>query len=105
MSLQQLRGKLGKGLYVDNLYEMARICKDMALESDNPAPFFIMQKIFLGVANYRDEAPINVEEAKLVDIELENQLKQLVSAVETSASIEDIIRLANKAISTYLFYF
>ena len=74
-SLQQLRKGLNKGFYVDNLYEMARLCNDMALESKNPTPFFIMRKIFLGIANYWEERPVIVEEAKFVEVELKKTIE------------------------------
>ena len=105
MSLRQLREKLDKGFYVDNLHEMARLCKGMALESNSPAPFFIMQKIFLGIADYWEDKPVIVEEAKLVEAELKKSLIQIIDAIEADASDAHIMDLANKAVSSYLFLY
>ena len=103
MSLQQLREKLDKGFYVDNLYEMAHLCKDMALGSQSPVPYFIMQKIFSGIAIYWDDKPVIVEEAKLVEIELKKPLELLIDAIEEEVANSKLMELANKAVSTYLF--
>lgn len=104
-NLQVLREKLEKGFYVDNLYEMARLCKTMALESNNPAPFFIMQKIFSGIADYWEDRPVVVEEAKLVEGELLKSIKGLVDAIDAKVPAEQMIILMNKAVSSYNFLF
>jgi hypothetical protein len=105
VNLQPLREKLEQGFYVDNLYEMARLCKGMALESKNSVPFFIMQKIFSGIADYWDEKPVIVEEAKLVQVELVKSLKSLIDAIEDNASAEKTMNLMDKAVSSYLFLY
>ena len=84
---------------------MSRICRDMALESNSPAPFFIMQKIFSGIAGYWDERPVIVEEAKLVEAEMVKPLRELIDAIEGEASGERIKKLLDKAVSSYLFLF
>lgn len=103
--LRQLREKLEQGFYIDNLYEMARLCRDMALESNNPAPFFIMYKIFYGIADYWEKGPVVVEEAKLVESELLELLKELVTKLENITPVEQMANLINKAVSSYLFLF
>jgi hypothetical protein len=103
--IQQLKERLDKGFYVDNLYEMARICNAMALESKNPAPFFIMQKIFSGIADYWGEKPVIVEEAKLVQDELFQLVKNLIDVIEENAPAEQIMHITNKVVSSYLFLF
>ena len=105
MNLQQLREKLEKGFCVKNLYEMARLCKDLALDNDNPAPFFIMQKIFSGIVNYWDNGPIDADEAKLVEIELRKSLGNLIEMLESKAKNEEITGMLNKVVSSYLFMF
>ena len=103
--IQQLKEKLEQGFFVDNLYEMSRLCKVMALESSNPTPFFVMQKIFSGVADYWDEKPVIVEEAKLVQDELAKHFINLIDALESRASAEEVMALTNKIVSSYLFLF
>jgi len=105
VSLQQLREKLEQGFYADNLYEMARLCKDMALESKNPVPFSIMQKMFSYIADYWHDRPVIVEEARLVEAELKEPLRHLIDALEKKAANEKINELVDKAVSSYMFLF
>ena len=84
---------------------MAHLCKTMALESGNPAPFFIMQKIFSGIADYWDEKPVVVEEAMIVQDELNVSINNLIDALEENAITERIMYLVNKVVSSYLFLF
>lgn len=105
MNLQQLRERLAKGFYVENLYEMARLCRDLALDTSRPTPFFVMQHIFSDIARYWEDKPIVVEEARLVELEIAKPLEDLISGIEANASNEQIIHLLNKAVSSYMFLF
>jgi len=84
---------------------MASLCKGLALDSINPTPFFVMQRIFSDIANYWDEKPIIVEEVKLVEAEMVKPLKDLIDGLEANASNDHILQLLNKVISSYLFIF
>jgi hypothetical protein len=105
MSMKKLKEKLEQGFYVDNLYEMARLCKDLALESEKPAPFYILQKIFFGIADYWEERPVEVEEARIVEGELLKSIKDLVDAIDSDVPAERIMSLMNKAVSSYYFLY
>jgi hypothetical protein len=102
--IQVLKEKLEQGFYVDNLYDMARLCKDMAMESKNPAPFFIMQKIFSGIADYWDNNPIIVEEAKIVEGGVLQGIKELIEGIENNMSGDQMQNIMNKVVSSYLFF-
>ncbi len=67
MNLQQLREKLERGFYLDNLYGMVRLCRSLALDTASPAPFLIMEYIFLDIARHWEDKPLLVEDAKLVE--------------------------------------
>ena len=105
MNLQQLREKLEQGFYINNLHAMARLCKDLALDTTKPAPFFIMQHIFSEIARYWEDKPLIVEEAKLVEVEMAKPLRDLIDAIEENVSGEQMNHLLNKAVSYYLFLF
>lgn len=105
MNFQMLREKLKQEFNTDNLYEMSRLCKALALESNSQAPFFIMQKVFSDIADYWDENPVIVEEAKLVQDELAKSLRELIDAIENSATTEQVMNLTNKVVTSYLFLF
>ncbi len=103
--LQKLRERLDKGFYVDNLYEMARICKSLALETSSPTPFFVMRQIFLNIANYWEDRPVIEEEAKLVEVEIIKPIRELVAAIEAKGSNDQIYNILNRTIASYMFLF
>jgi len=104
-NLQQLREKLEKGFYLDNLDEMARLCRNLALDTASPAPFFIMEHIFLDIARHWEDKPLLVEEAKLVESFLLQPLEDLVEGIEANASSEEVVNLLNRVVSAYLISF
>lgn len=105
MSLQQLRENLEKGFYLDNLYEMARLCKSLALDTTSPAPFFFMAHIFLDIARQWEDKPLVVEEAKVVESKITKPLEELIEGIATNASSEEIFTLLNRVVSAYLVSF
>ena len=105
MNLQQLREKLEKEFYVNNLYEMARLCKALALDAANPASFFVMWHIFSEIAWHWEDKPLSVEEAKFVQVEIAKTIMDIIDAIEEDASGEQMNQLLNKAVSSCLFLF
>lgn len=104
-SLQELRERLEKGFYIHNLYDMVRLCRSLALDTDSPAPFFVMQHIFFNIARYWEDKPLPVEEAKLVQSEMVKPIEDLISGIEANASSEQTLTLLNKVVLAYLFLF
>ena len=104
-SLQELRERLEKGFYIHNLDDMVRMCRSLALDTDSPAPFFVMQHIFFKIARYWEDKPLPVEEARLVQSEMVKPLEDLISAIEANASSEQTLNLLNRVVSSYLFLF
>ncbi len=105
MNLQQLRGKLEKGFYLDNLYEMARLYKSLALDTASPAPFFVMEQVFLGIARDWEDRPLPVDEAKQVEEKILKSLEDFVDGIEENASSEEVSNLLNTVVSAYLISF
>ena len=105
MNLQQLREKLERGFYLDNLYDMARLCKSLALDVNSPAPFFFMEQIFLGIARHWEDKPLRVEEAQVAESFLIEPLEDLVEGIEADASNEEVLNLLNRVVSAYLVSF
>ena len=62
--IEGLQEKLDKGLYIDNLYEMASLCRQQALDTTLPLPFWVLQKMFLDIATAWEDRPLPVEEAE-----------------------------------------
>lgn len=105
MSLQILREKLKQGFYIDNLYEMAALCKSLALDTPSPAPFFFMRNIFLDIARHWEDVPLPVEEAEQVELKMLEPLEELVERLKADASVEEIFNLLNRVVSAYLISF
>jgi len=104
-NLQQLRETLEKGFYLDNLYEMAHLCKTLASDTIYLAAFFVMRDIFLGIARRWEERALPVEEAKRVEWEMTKPLGDLIQGIETKVSAEVVLDLLNKVVSSYLVSF
>ena len=102
MNLQELRERLAKGFYVDNLYMMARLCKSLALDTSSPAPFFVMEKVFLDVAHHWEDRPLAVEEAKDVESKMIRPLEELIHGIEENASSGEILGLLNGFVAAHL---
>jgi type III secretory pathway component EscR len=84
---------------------MALLCKDLVLDTDNPTPFFVMWHIFSDIARYWEDKPLSVEEAKFVETEMMEPLKNFIEGIEANASSEQMNHLLNKLVSSYLFLF
>jgi hypothetical protein len=84
---------------------MSLICKNLALASDSPAPFFVLQKILLSIADYWEDRPVDAEQAKLVENQLTQPILDLMDAIENQASCEIIMTLLNTLVSNYQFLF
>jgi len=100
-NLQQLRENLEKGFYLDNLYEMARLCRNLALDTASPAPFFFMETVFLNIARLWEDIPVPVEKAKQVELKLIKPLEELIEGIEKSASSKEAFNLLNRAVAAY----
>lgn len=101
-NLQELQERLRKGFYIDNLYDMVRLCRSLALDTINPAPFFVMEKVFFGVADYWDDRPLTVEEAQEVQSKMMRPLQELIRGIEDNAPSGEMFALLNGVVSAYL---
>jgi hypothetical protein len=99
---QQLQDRLEKGFYVDNLYVMAGLCKTLALNSDYPVPFFVMQQVLLEVAKDWEDRPLPVDEAKLTENKIRDSLVHLIQAIRLNVSNETIYNILNNIVSIHL---
>jgi hypothetical protein len=100
-----LQGKLDKGFYLENLYEMAHLCNTLASDAVYRAAFFVMGEIFLDIARRWEERALPVEEAKRVEWEMTKPLGDLIQGIETETSAEVLLDLLNKVVSAYLVAF
>lgn len=105
MRLQALKEKLKKEFYVDNLYEIAYLCRSWALDTGNPTPFFLLEHIFQDMARRWEDVPLTVEEAERVKSKMIEPLEGLVGGLEADAPAEEILDLLNGVVSAYLISF
>ena len=101
-NLQQLRDKLKEGLYLNNLWELARLSGNLAMDTPHPLPFFVMRQVFLEIATNWDERPLPVDEANLVRSKITKPLEDVIEAIEADVSKEELFDLLNKFVSGYL---
>lgn len=101
MDIKTLRENLDDGFNKDNLYKMLRLCRVLGEASDNPAPFFVIQKVFNGLVDYWDEVPGAAKEAPNAERELAGPLRELLDAIEKNASIEQVNGLTNQVVLSY----
>jgi hypothetical protein len=104
-NLQQLQEKLEKGFYLDNLYEIAHLCKMLASDTIYPAAFFVMRDIFLNIARRWEERALPVDEAKRVEREMARPLEDLIRGIDADVSPEVVLNLLNGVVSAYLVCF
>lgn len=104
-NLQQLQEKLEKGFYVDNLYEMARLCQALASDTIYRVAFFVMREIFLDIARCWEDRALPVEEARRVERQMIEPLGDLIRGIETQVSDEVVLNLLNTVVSAYLVSF
>lgn len=101
-SLDELDERLEKGLFVDNLYEMANSCRMLAMDTDIPLPLFVIRHLFLEIAHDWEDRPVTVEEAKPVQSALIQPIHNLIKAIKAGSPAANIYDSLNQIISTYL---
>ena len=98
---RQLAQDLKKNFCADVLFDVARECRNLALDSLNPAPFFVLEKVLVGVANYWDR-PLDVDEASEIESKVLPAVTDLLNALAVGTPNEDLLRLCNRLVSVYL---
>lgn len=102
MDLQQLQDSLEKGFYIDNLCGMASLCKSLALDSDYPVPFFVVQQVLLEIARGWEERPLPVDEAESLQDKMIGPLTHLVNALRLEPSKETVYDILGDIVTAYL---
>lgn len=100
--LQPLKDGIDKGFYVDNLDSMASLCRSLALDTETPAIFFVIERIFRMIAEDWRDKPIDVDEAKYIEVKVAEPLNDLVNALEANCGDSELLLLTNKLVSAYL---
>ncbi len=100
--IEQLNERLKKGLYIENLHEMASLCRQQALDTTLPLPFWVLQKMFLDIATAWEDRPLPVEEAERLEKRILAPIREVMTATEKRASHAELYRLLNTLLMAYL---
>ena len=98
MSLRLLEEKLDKGLFVNNLRDMARICVDLARNEEPATAFYVLRSIFLDVASDWDERPLSPEEVERVESKLMPSILEVIYTLKNREPVETICHALDLAI-------
>lgn len=101
-SVMSLMSILDKGLFLNNLYKMIRICDQ--LNKYTPLPFYVLKSIFSDLARSWDEQAISVEEVKLAEAKIVKPMKHVLDLIKEKASDRDLYRALDQVVLSYLSY-
>lgn len=90
-----------RGLYVNNLYDMARLC-GTAKRKSNTVLFDVLEGIFYDLAHNWDERPLPESEVKSVESKILKPLLQLVEKVNVGSSEKELFQLLTDIILKYV---
>ena len=98
----KLEKKLDKGLYIQNIYEMVKICKK--LSKTNLLPFYVIQSLLLDVAKEWDGESVTVEQTQFVEENINKPIKKILDLIDNNASEKELYVALELVISGYLKY-
>jgi hypothetical protein len=81
-NIRVVQEELAKGLYVDNLYEMARECMRIAEEAKDPLAFYVLAHVFGDIARDWDERPLPAVEVEEMELRIGSPLRRVITAIE-----------------------
>lgn len=99
IEVQLLKENLGKGFFVDNLYEMASICEKLMKDSARAPAFYILRSVFLDLARDWDERPLPAEEVTKVQEKLEMPIREVIEGLEALWSKEALFESLRKLVA------
>jgi len=99
--LTLLENMLKEGLYVNNLYDMARLC-GKAKRKSSTVVFDVLEGIFYDLAHTWDERPLPKSEVEFVESKLLNSLLQVVERVNTGSTEKETLQLLTDIILRYV---
>ena len=97
--LQLFKEKLDKGFFVQNLFEMARICESLMKDTFASPTFYILRSIFLDIARDWNDRALSVEEATEVENELKAPIREALEGLETHRSKEALFESLAKLVA------
>jgi hypothetical protein len=95
----EIRARLAKGIYVDNMHEMVRTCLQMARSVEEPLPFYVMAKVLDTISEDWENHPVTSATYDAMQRRISGALDRALSiiqdgrpACETWDSLNELVR-------------
>ena len=96
---------LNKGLYIDNFYEITKICKDLSTQNTQYAwVFFIFNKLFYDLAYDWEDRPVKVSEGDYLEKNISPSIKEIIKNLKEEKSISQIVNNVNILVLNFYKY-
>ena len=93
-----LKDNLNKGFFVDNLYEMSRLCDRLAKDSPDAPVFYVLRSVFLDFAEDWDDRPLLEDKATQVQQIVETPIRNVIEGLDKKKSKEVLFDLLTKLV-------
>ena len=100
-NINTLKNLLSKGLYLNNLDDMRRLCDALMEEMEEPLPLYVLSSIFDGIYSSWDDRRVTVEEADQTEASLLPHLKKVATLIEASGDKDKLWSALNDLVKAY----
>ncbi len=98
---RQIAQDLRKNFCAEVMYRAAGRCRELALDSTNPAPFFVLETVLARVGEGWERA-LTVEEAEETKLRVGEPIFRLLDALGGDPSDAEVLSLCNMVVAAYL---
>jgi hypothetical protein len=100
--ITEIKKRLAKGLYIDNLNVMTAHCMQLARTTDEPLVFYLLAKIFDEIVHSWDGMPLTVEEAQEMQQRIGSALQKVLTSIDEERSSREIWKDLNALLRAFL---
>ena len=97
-----LQGFLSKGLYLNNIDDMIKICGRAIETEQDPLPIYVLLSVFRGIYNSWDDKSVTVKEAKQTEDVLLPLLKKVIVLLNPSSSKKELFDALSDLVKAYI---
>ena len=88
--IQDIRGKLEHGFYINNLIDMAEQFQELSLSSEWSSTCFLMNQVLLYIAQKCDVHPLLTQQVLRIETEMKPSILALLDNLENAPTAEQI---------------
>jgi len=100
-----LLSALNKGYYLDNFYEISKICKDLSTQNTQDAwIFFIFDKLFCDLAYDWEDRLVKASEAENLEKSISPPIKEIIINLKERKSISKTVNNVNILVLAFSHY-